>query len=455
MRCTILLKQMTSKYFLWAIGLLSSLLFFSSCLGSSDETDFEYSTDAQIYSFSISSRADTLGLLNTTAFAIDQINGRLFNKETLPYQFHVDSVALNLRGSSAFFDITLRLQEPDSSFSWTEGDSVSIARLNEIVITAQDGESTKRYQFELNIYQQDPYILSWDLVTDNFLTPQANEQKTIALNSRFVSYYKTGSSINAVSSADTDGSEWVTAEIIGLPADIKFSSLKSYNDVLFAIDEAGNVYNSNDGLVWTQVITEFPVVAVYGNLPSATEGGILAVIDDNGTLKYIETNDFTDINIIGEIHDDLPIDYFSSATIASSTSYSVRYIIISGGLRADGSDNNDILILHERDGSITRLISKLPAGMSLSGSTLFFYDDNPYLIVSSSGENSLLFSENYGLQWKIAGENQDLPDDFVSRTNPSVITDSDNYIWIFGGISDSQTQANDVWRGRLNKFSIN
>ena len=84
MRCTILLKQMISKYFLWAIGLLSSLLFFSSCLGSSDETDFEYSTDAQIYSFSISSRADTLGLLNTTAFAIDQINGRLFNKERLP-----------------------------------------------------------------------------------------------------------------------------------------------------------------------------------------------------------------------------------------------------------------------------------------------------------------------------------------------------------------------------------
>ena len=39
------------------------------------------------------------------------------------------------------------------------------------------------------------------------------------------------------------------------------------------------------------------------------------------------------------------------------------------------------------------------------------------------------------------------------RKKASVITDNEKYIWIFGGISETQTQIDDVWRGRLNKFA--
>jgi hypothetical protein len=34
----------------------------------------------------------------------------------------------------------------------------------------------------------------------------------------------------------------------------------------------------------------------------------------------------------------------------------------------------------------------------------------------------------------------------------SVITDSNNFIWIFGGESGAQAPITDVWRGRLNKL---
>ena len=39
------------------------------------------------------------------------------------------------------------------------------------------------------------------------------------------------------------------------------------------------------------------------------------------------------------------------------------------------------------------------------------------------------------------------------RKGASVITDLNNYIWIFGGVSETQTQIDDVWRGRINKFA--
>ncbi|MFA6913214.1 MAG: kelch repeat-containing protein, partial [Proteiniphilum sp.] len=74
---------------------------------------------------------------------------------------------------------------------------------------------------------------------------------------------------------------------------------------------------------------------------------------------------------------------------------------------------------------------------------------------SASGKNKLMYSENFGLDWVETAENQLFPENFTQRTSASVITDEDNYIWIFGGISGTQTQLADIWRGRLNKFDTN
>src|SRR5690554_8059875 len=93
---------MKSKYFLWTLAIIINMLLLPSCLDSSEVSEVEYSADAQIYTFTISSKADTNNILNSTVFTIDQVNGKIFNKELLPYQFHVDSVTINLRGSSAY-----------------------------------------------------------------------------------------------------------------------------------------------------------------------------------------------------------------------------------------------------------------------------------------------------------------------------------------------------------------
>src|SRR5690554_971633 len=99
---------MISKYFFLSLAIALSLLF-TSCLGSSD-SEIEYSSDAQVYAFSMSSRADTMNLLNATSFTIDQVTGKIFNKTSLPYLFNVDSVVLNITGEPSLFNPFTQIQ---------------------------------------------------------------------------------------------------------------------------------------------------------------------------------------------------------------------------------------------------------------------------------------------------------------------------------------------------------
>ena len=446
---------MRSKYFPLASVLVITLLLFSSCLNSSDE-NIEYSPDAQIYAFSLSSRADTSGLLSATQFTIDQVNGKIFNKEPLPFQFHVDSVLLNISGQSSyssFAQVLLKLQ-PDSIILWRQSDSVAVDRLLEITVTAPDVETTKKYYFELNIYQQDPYILSWEERVNNYLPIPVESQETIAFKNLFITYWLSGTEIKAVTTLATDGVNWTEVNLTGLPHTVDLSTLVASGDAVYLLDTASeSIYKSTDGMSWNPVAVPYSVKAMYGELPSATGGGILTAVDLNNTLTFAKTTDFTAMTLMNSVPAEIPLNDFSSAQIDDPNSYSIKYILLSGGTRADTTPNNGIWILQEKNGKITYIPSRVPVSVSLRGSSLFFYDNKPYLMTTSADKNILIYSENSGLDWIEAGENQQFPADFNKRTAASIITDADNYIWIFGGISATQTQLVDVWRGRLNKFA--
>src|SRR5690606_37076413 len=115
------------KYFLLTLSVIINMLIFTSCLNS-DGIELEYSADAQIYSLKLSSREDTSKILNSTFFTIDQVNGKIFNKEPLPFQFHVDSAAIDISGANSYttlYDITLSISGSDD-VNWYKSDSVDI-----------------------------------------------------------------------------------------------------------------------------------------------------------------------------------------------------------------------------------------------------------------------------------------------------------------------------------------
>ncbi|MEN6589366.1 MAG: DUF6242 domain-containing protein, partial [Proteiniphilum sp.] len=369
-----------------------------------------------------------------------------------------DSVLLRITGFSTYNPYTLvQLQlYPDSTYYWVSSDSVAVYRLKRIITTAADGITQKTYDFALNIYQEDPYKLTWEQRNTGYLPTSAESQKTITFKNQFITYYKSGSAINAMVTNASDGTSWSNANLTGMPPTLYLPSLVATNDAAFGLDiTTGTVYKSADGVNWSPVSTQYPVKAIYGELPLATNGGILAAVEINGELTFVETDDFTVLKPLNKLPASLPVKDFSATKVDASTSYSIKYILLSGGTTIDNMPNTDIWILQEKDGNINHILSRKPATVSVNGSSLFFYDNKPYLMITSSGKNTLLYSENFGLDWVQVAENQSFPAEFSQRINASVITDAANYIWIFGGISVTQTQIADVWRGRLNKFAAN
>ncbi|OJV90862.1 MAG: hypothetical protein BGO34_21385 [Bacteroidia bacterium 44-10] len=446
---------MISKYFFGASVLIVNLLLFSSCLNSSDN-NMEYPTDPQIYAISISSATDTTSLLPGVVFTIDQVNGKLFNREPLPYGFHVDSVMLSLTGSTSYgfsgIEVTL---EPDSSYAWNRSDSIAIPRLRKIKTTAPDGVTSKSYDFQLNIYQEDPYILTWEKIGENYLNSPVESQATILYRDRFYTYYQSGDEIKAVSTDISDTPGWEAVVLSGIPHTLRLSSLITSGNIIYALDAAtGAVYHSPDGVNWSIVQTEYEVKAIYGELPNAAAGNILLAVSHDEKVRFARaSNDFSDIVLMNDLPANMPVIDFTAMKVESKTSYASKFIFLSGGNTTSDALNNDIWILQEDGGVIKYITSKRPDGI-LKGSSLFYYDDKPYLIATSAGKNILMYSDNYGIDWIKAEENQSFPENFAGRTNTSAVTDADNNIWIFGGISSSNTQLVDIWKGRLNKFAL-
>jgi hypothetical protein len=451
---------MTSKYISQTALLILSIVLFISCLGGSSSVDIEPSRDAQIYTFSMEAHrdVDSARLLPATAFTIDQVNGRIFNRVFLPYQFSVDSVALSISGSHASLrglsEVKIHLTNPDSSFTLNRGDSIYISRLAKIETTAEDGKNQKTYDFQLNIYQQDPYLISWTRLNNAYLPSPIQAQKTVELDERFITYYTASGAIGAAYSAD--GESWTNGALSGLPATAQLSLITSANDAAYTIDGANNVYKTTDGLNWSTVPTSHPVVTIYGVLPASTGGRILIVVDDSGTLRFAQTDDFQTItlknNLPSNIVNSIPMAGFSATQInRATTSYSIRYIVLAGGTTGSGLLNSNIIwIIQENNGIIQTL--PVTTSMSLQGSSLFFYDDRLYALVTTpNGENTLMFSQRYGLEWTATGEDQTFPNNFIYRTYASVIADDDDYIWMFGGRIPAG-EFSDVWRGRLNRL---
>ena len=458
------MKQMILKYFNHLLGALILGLMLASCV-KSDYVNRDPSKDAQIYSFTITSQNDSNSYFSESKFSIDQINGRIFNRDSLPYLFNVDSISVSIGGgsNSGFSNIEVKLRDADSTYSWNGKDSIALHRLKSIETTAEDGKSKIKYEISINIHQQDPYIFNWTKIDENYISSSVDEQKTVSFKNKFITYYNIGGDIRAASSSE--GASWSNHVVTGLPVGAKVSSIIAamhhQESMLYCVDDNGKLYHSDNGIEWTQISSDFPIYAIYGELPFVTgEHAILLAVEHGGEVKFASTDDFVTYNVLNGLKEDMPIMDFSSISIKNPKEYASKYIIVCSGVDMDDSVNKKLWILQMKDGEIATIAEKM--SMNSAEGRLFLYDDNVYMFVPEmvtdednkvSYVNKFYFSANYGLTWKWGGENQTVDEDFLYRTKASVITDADNFMWIFGGESRSDEQIVDVWRGRLNKLA--
>lgn len=465
------------------ITLLFAVLFvhvvFTSCTNSDDQVHTSSSADAQIYSFKLSAlpvtAIDTINykVLAKTKFSIDQRDNVIYNYDSLPYQTRIGTfhVAAAFASSSPS---RLQLRGYDGTTTeWNGADSVVFAGgetepevqimalkastehpLPTLIVTAANGRTQKEYRIEIRVHQVDPDLIVWKNMTETFNQPASitKEQKTLLANNRFYTFtFDINNKLNLYI-AEKGSAYDPTPQVSDLPSNTLLESIIFFKGNFYAMDADNKGYSSQDGVLWNPQSSN--VHSILGILPADTEeDDVLLVLakNDGGKCCLATTTDLLNLNLHSELGGDFPISGFSSTTSYNRIDQSRNILSMTGGVTIGGEETSRTWSVQIAGDKSVRYISNqsnyiFPAK---KGIVSFMYDN--YLFALT--DNKLYKSISFGSLWKAAPEKESLSAAMPKVSGQSVLVDEDNYIWVFGGMTDSNSTTNEVWRGRLNRLN--
>lgn len=426
----------------------------TSCL---DTEEIEYSPDATIHAFAL----DTVHGVNYK-FTIDQFGpdgvGLIYNQDSLPVGSDtiIDRILIKLTTASGI--VTAKNAEgQDTLFNYS--DSIDLRGTMEkpmrIKVWAADMQYTKEYTISVRVHRQDPDSMNWTKMTDNFAN-YSGYQKSVILGEDILVYTSNTTAYKSSGDVINKGRSWTQVSVTGLPENIKLSSLIAFGEKLYATN-GEKVYVSSDGASWSlatdlnkngkveMLIAPFP--KNEGNLLDIS--GIAGIINNGSQSTFaISNSEATTWNISPEeVGSDFPLDNLSATSYLNATG--IQTIAVMGNNR-NASDTTSVA-WSSQDGLlwIPLKTSSTTAYCPKLDKPSFFYYGNAFC--AFGGKFETIYTSEAGLAWYKADKKIFLPTEFKDRgNNYSTVVDKDNFIWVIWSNGD----ANEVWRGRLNKFGF-
>ena len=426
----------------------------TSCL---DTEEIEYSPDATIHAFAL----DTVHGVNYK-FTIDQFGpdgvGLIYNQDSLPVGSDtiIDRILIKLTTASGI--VTAKNAEgQDTLFNYS--DSIDLRGTMEkpmrIKVWAADMQYTKEYTISVRVHRQDPDSMNWTKMTDNFAN-YSGYQKSVILGEGILVYTSNTTAYKSSGDVINKGRSWTQVSVTGLPENIKLSSLIAFGEKLYATN-GEKVYVSSDGASWSlatdlnkngkveMLIAPFP--KNEGNLLDIS--GIAGIINNGSQSTFAISNpEATAWNISSEeVGSDFPLDNLSATSYLNATG--IQTIAVMGNNR-NASDTTSVA-WSSQDGLlwIPLKTSSTTAYCPKLDKPSFFYYGNAFW--AFGGKSAAIYTSEAGLAWDKADKKIFLPTEFKDRgNNYSTVVDKDNFIWVIWSNGD----ANEVWRGRLNKFGF-
>jgi len=447
------------------------LLFFvftiftlSSCNNDSDTiTQIDASADAQIYSFALAAKAyDAIDSLNypilaKTSFSVDQDNRLVFNRDSLPFQTKLRNYAVTISYSSSATPSKVELIYADSVAEWNGSDSIDFSLYPKFKVTAANGTSNKEYTIDIRIRKVDPDLINWSKIT-LAIPSSVKEQKTLMTETDgFYTFSIDNDNQLYLHKTDAEVTKYKTKEVInGISAsNIKLETITLLNGKFYAIDNLKNGYISTNGIDWTQKSSD--VKSILGILPfTSADKDVLLVITTDGTKdSFTKTSDMENFEPIRELStfesNGLSFSGFSSVTNYDRSNLNKNILTITSGKKADGSYSNLTWFAQVDESGDFRITSNQQHNRftAKAGIVSFLYDDYLYVLTDNK-----LYKSMFADSWNLADDKEQPADMEKEASAQSVIVDNNNYIWIFGGVSDDGgTPVLDIWRGRINKFN--
>lgn len=429
---------------------------FTSCLGSKDSTsDYIYSPDAEIYSFSLTcSKVTELGQL---LFTIDQLSGEIYNKDSLAFGIDVDSlisVVMNFTTAGTYVCYHPSVKE-DSAQVATGATLDSLTFINNpqkyLRVYAEDG-SIKEYTLTLRMHTVDPDSIVYTELEDSNLKEAKTDQVVLWFKNAFRNFVNNGTSINYYAAAEAETLTWTQGASSGIPAGLIVKDIKVFGTRLVGNTTDGKLYESSDCITWTEItavngITVGDVKTIFGELPGK---GISLMTGTTGNYSFV----FTDLETTwkvspADLPSDFPVSGFSTIPLINDKA---SQLYIAGGI---GQDNVAVYNTWILSNSLTDWDLLSGNAPLVSGGNTFFFEQQ-FLLLNGMVANDLnetaYVSKNKGIYWEEAPNKYKLPASaYPKRKNASLCVTPDGYIYIFGGASISNQALTDVWRGIINK----
>jgi hypothetical protein len=438
-----------------------TMMLMASCLGS-DDIDTTEIKNAQIASLVLSH--DSITELSGVKFTIDQLNGYIFNKDSLPYGTEVGKVICTLTYEIGVTAIGVTIQQAagDTTYWWNGSDSIDFTHPVRFTTTAYDNSTTKNYRVWVNIHQVVPDSMVWERHTARMTGADAVEQKAIKHtydgSDVYLLYIKTATDCQVFYSPVTDAKTWTKLLLSGLPNNTDLSQITSFEQTLYA-PAGGSLYQSADGLTWSRVDIDvvLTVKALLGVVNKGRNPSPLlaaAVADREGANVFASMNSAKKWTTGDATPANFPLSGFGSLSYERMSN---TYLAVVAGKDKTNAPLNTTWATSDALSWATLSGEKENYFEKKAGVMLTFYDDRFYLVggVNAEGQavKDIHVSLDNGTTWTPADSLKAFPEEYTPRGYASVEVDANQYMLIFGGkTSDEAKPLDELWRGCINRL---
>ncbi|MDR0835891.1 MAG: DUF6242 domain-containing protein [Tannerella sp.] len=441
------MKNLINSWLL--IAIVSVML--TSCLGDDDFTTDDWNLkNAQIMTFTLSN--DSIAGLASVVFTIDQINGKIFNQDSMPFGTAIDEKVLcDLTFDIYSAGVQVMSQATGDTVFWTTSDSIDFSQPVIFKVYAADAETTKEYEAWINIHQVNPDSMVWD----NFLNlaeGQVFEEMKAVVSADTYYVYVKESGVAKLFKSGSSVFEFSETALSGFPENAVISSVTECNTFIYVIDEDGKLYFSENGATWYETDAVGIKTILGSHLNNNAYSDLCCIADINDTLKFYTYNLDKGQTAGDEVPENFPITGFSSVA------YEIRHfqhLILASGRDTNGNLTNTAW--DTMDGlRWVPLTNKWSPFVSSEGASIARYDNLLFLIGGFGEDGNAIdtsyFSKDNGVTWR---DTVFSPIDYKSRGFSTVTVDKDNYMFLFGGKETKDgSMINEVWRGRVNRLGF-
>lgn len=493
--------------------IIAAVATLGACNSSSEEEETlepEVSSSTIVKSFSLMANSKVLPNLDKVFFSIDLNTARIFNADSMPYGTDISHLVTSITTDNASL-IELHAPRPNASDSITnylENSTDSIDFSNgpvKLIIRSANAEMSMTYTIDVNVHKVKADSLSWGDVAFSGLPTSLGSveaQQTALSGDKAYCLTSSGNTYAIASTNDPATGQWdiATPTFAFTP---RVETLRGSDDGLYILATDRMLYKSTDGGInWASTSKSFDYLigsCADDMLATATDGaGNWTITAVNSGRSVTAPADFP---VTGT---SVPVSYIFPLSSSSQT-------VITGGRLASGELSADSWGFDGEDWA--KITGKQALPVALEGVAVAPYftarvnsnwlATDYFTLIAFGGtradgtlNDTVYYSQNYGMDWRVAPETLQKPDEMPAMTGSQafvfeskmdtrsnsllwtpvatkglpaawvemaaprtraseIITEWEcPYIYLFGGRDKSGRTCDTIWRGVIRRYTF-